>query len=192
MSSLFSAYRTVGLTCGGVQQHVQTLGDVTFLTTSIGNAFVVWRTDHLTLAMASTTLPSSISCVGARDPPAEPALYIPSYPRTPPSPPLAAMSRPSATSPLQRRTVKSSYGGVGSGRARTNGVWEGPSLRCCLSRMCFCRCTLTGCSACGARWLLLLMAAVAAGTARWDSSSAIASTLALSEGQQCSFTRRRT
>ena len=68
MSSLFSAYRTVGLTCGGVQQHVQTLGDVTFLTTSIGNAFVVWRTDHLSLAMASTPLPSPISCVRALRP----------------------------------------------------------------------------------------------------------------------------
>ena len=61
MSALFSAYRTVGLTCGGAQQHVQTLGSETFLTTSVGRAFVVWRTDHLSLSMVSKQLPHAIT-----------------------------------------------------------------------------------------------------------------------------------
>lgn len=66
MSALFSAYRTVGLTCGGAQQHVQALGDETFLTTPIGKSFLVWRADHLSVAMASSPLPHTITCARAR------------------------------------------------------------------------------------------------------------------------------
>jgi hypothetical protein len=64
MSALFSAYRTVGLTCGGAQQHVQTLGDETFLTTPIGKSFLVWRADHLSVAMASSPLPHTPAAAG--------------------------------------------------------------------------------------------------------------------------------
>jgi hypothetical protein len=60
-SALFSPFRTLGLLCSGAQQHVQTLGKETFLTTSIGSAFQVWRTDHLTLSMVSSQLTSTIT-----------------------------------------------------------------------------------------------------------------------------------
>ena len=60
-SALFSAYRTVGLTCSGAQQHIQTLGGETFLTTSIGKAFCVWRADHLSLSIVSSPLANTIT-----------------------------------------------------------------------------------------------------------------------------------
>lgn len=66
MSRLFCPYRTVGLTCGGAQQHVQTLGGETFLAASVGKAFVVWRADHLSLAMVSAPQEHALTCVRAR------------------------------------------------------------------------------------------------------------------------------
>jgi U3 small nucleolar RNA-associated protein 21 len=62
---MFVPYRTCGLVCGGSQQHLQTLGGESFFTTSIGRAFHVWRTDHLSLSMVSAQLPRAITHVAA-------------------------------------------------------------------------------------------------------------------------------
>ena len=62
-SALFSAYRTVGLVCDGAQMALQSLGKDTFFATSIGNAFQVFNTEHLTLALVSRVIPFAIRCV---------------------------------------------------------------------------------------------------------------------------------
>ncbi len=63
-SALFAPYRTVGLVAdGGVarQLHLQTLGGEGFLATSIGRAFQVYRTDHLTISLVSSQLQHAIT-----------------------------------------------------------------------------------------------------------------------------------
>lgn len=52
-SNTLTPFKAAGLVAGGTQLCLQTLGSKCFLTTSIGRAFQVYRTDHLTLSMVS-------------------------------------------------------------------------------------------------------------------------------------------
>ena len=60
-SALFSAFRTVGLVCGGTQNAIQSLGKETFFATSVGGAFQIYNCDHLVLALVSRVIAQSIT-----------------------------------------------------------------------------------------------------------------------------------
>ena len=60
---MFVPYRTVGLVCSGSQQYVSHLGSESFLITSIGKGFQVWRCDHLSLSLVSSQVESLLTCV---------------------------------------------------------------------------------------------------------------------------------
>ena len=60
---MFVPYRTIGLVCAGQQQYMSHLGSESFLVTSIGHGFQVWRCDHLSLSMVSSQVDEVITCV---------------------------------------------------------------------------------------------------------------------------------
>ena len=60
---MFVPYRTIGLVCAGQQQYMSHLGSESFLVTSIGHGFQVWRCDHLSLSMVSSQVEEVITCV---------------------------------------------------------------------------------------------------------------------------------
>jgi U3 small nucleolar RNA-associated protein 21 len=62
---MFAPYRTVGLVCTGSQQSLQHQGGESFLSTSIGRGFQVWRMSHLSLSLVSAQLPEALTHVCA-------------------------------------------------------------------------------------------------------------------------------
>lgn len=60
---MYVPYRTIGLVCAGQQQYMSHLGSESFLVTSIGHGFQVWRCDHLSLSMVSSQVDEVITCV---------------------------------------------------------------------------------------------------------------------------------
>lgn len=60
-SALFAPYRAIGLVCDGKQLFMHNQGSQSFVTTSIGKAFQIWRTDHLTLSFVSSQIPYNIT-----------------------------------------------------------------------------------------------------------------------------------
>lgn len=64
-SRLFQPYRAVGLVTEDVPFALTTLGPKNFVTVSIGKAFQVYDSDHLTLAIVSPPMGQSVRCAGA-------------------------------------------------------------------------------------------------------------------------------
>lgn len=63
MSALYSNYKAVGYVTDGNPFVVNTLGEETFITTSIGKSFQVYRTDRLAVCMVSKQVSEKINCL---------------------------------------------------------------------------------------------------------------------------------